>query len=177
MNNRIYILGFICGLAVVAIICLAKQFLSKQKRKQNSEYDERQEAIRGTGFKYAYLSAMFVLIIGGCIDSVAGGPHCTPLLFVLFGFWVSISIFTTYCVVKDAYFTLRSQRKTLIFVFLAAGLINLVIGIVYALQEKLIADGMLNSCAANLITGLCCIYLGLMMIGRSIYERRQELEE
>lgn len=183
MNNRIYILGFICGLAVVAIICLAKQLISKHKQKQqpkqkqNGEFDERQEAIRGTGFKYTYLTAMLVLLLGGCIDSLAGGPHCSTLLFALIDFWISISVFTTYCVVKDAYFTLRSQRKTLICVFLVVGLINIGIGTIYAVGEGLIADGMLSSCAINLITGVCCVYLGLMMIARSIYERRQELEE
>lgn len=175
MNSKTYMLGFICGLIIVAIIGIVLRISGKKKT--GCEYDERQEAIRGTGFKYAYFTGMLVLIIGGIIEIMMGRSWCTMFTFSMIALWISICVFTTYCVIKDAYFTLRSKRKTLIIIFLAAGIINLCFGLDSAKQGEIIVNGMLSLSATNLLTGAACIYLGLMMIVRSIYERRQEIEE
>jgi hypothetical protein len=45
------------------------------------------------------------------------------------------------------------------------------------MRGEIIEGGMLSLNASNLLTGAGCLYLGIMMICRSIYERRAEENE
>ena len=175
MNNTAYMLGVLCGLAIVLIIGVVLRILNKNNK--SCAYDERQEAIRGTGFKYAYFTALIVLFLGSIIEILMDATWCGLFTFALLAVWASICVFTTYCVIRDAYFTLRSRRKALIAIFIAAGAINLCIGIGHIIHGDIIEGGMLSLNAANLITGVGCLYLGVMMICRSLYERRMEDSE
>jgi hypothetical protein len=165
-------LGVLCGLAVVLVIGIVLRIINKSNK--TCEYDERQEAIRGTGFKYAYFTALIVLCIGGIIEMLLDKAWCGLFTFAFLAVWASVCVFTTYCVIKDAYFTLRSRRKALIAIFIAAGVINLGIGIGHIIRGDIIEGGMLSLNAANLITGAGCLYLGVMIVCRSLYERRME---
>lgn len=172
MNNSAYILGFLCGLAIVLMISVILRI--RLRNKQGYEYDERQEAIRGTGFKYAYFTALLVAVIGGIIETLTKKTWCGLFPFAMLILWSSLSVFITYCVLKDAYFTLRSKRKVLTAIFLIAAAINLYFGIESILSGEMIVNGALSLKATNLITGVSCFYLGVMMLVHSIHERRQE---
>ena len=171
MKENAYMLGFICGLVIVFAVCIVLRIVNRKKKA--CEYDERQEAIRGTGFKYAYFTALIVMVLGGIVETMTGVSWCNLFTFALLALWVSICVFTTYCVVKDAYFTLRSKRGLLMVIFLAAGVINLCIGIDSIVRGEILEGGALSLNASNLITGAACAYLFLMMLGYAIYERRR----
>jgi len=179
MHSKTYMLGFICGLLVVAAAGIIIRMICKKKLGiGGNEYDERQKAIQGTGYKYAYLTMLGVVIIGGVIESLLGFAWCSLFTLALIALWISICVFITYCVIKDAYFSLRSRRKPLMIIMMAAGIINLAIGLRNCIFEGgIFPNGQLELNFSNLLTGAACIYLSLMMIARSIYERKQEIEE
>ena len=172
MNSTSYMIGFSCGLLIALIIVAVLRI--QRKNKNGCEYDERQEAIRGIGFKYAYFTALGVMILGGIAEVIAGAAWCSQFTFAILALWASICVFTTYCVVKDAYFTLRSKRGLLIVIFQAASVINIIFGIDSLRHGEIIVNAALNLNAANLITGAGCLYIGVMMLVHSILERRQE---
>lgn len=171
MNSKAYISGFIFGLMIVAIACTIWRIVRREKR---AEYDERQEAIRGKGFKLAYFTAIIVLILGGCVEMLLDAAWCGLFSFAMLALWLSVCVFATYCVVRDAYFTLRSKRSLLIVIAFAGSAINLFIGIRSIAAGELMAGGVLSLNAVNLLTGACCLYLGAMMLCRSLWERRRE---
>lgn len=171
MNSNAYIFGFIFGVIIVAIACIIMRVV---KRDKSGEYDERQEAIRGRGFKLAYFTAIITLVLGGCAEILLDAVWCGLFSFAMLALWLSICVFTTYCVVKDAYFTLRSKRRVLIFIFFASSAINLYFGIRSIATGELLSGGMLSLYSVNLLSGVCCLYLGAMMIVRSLWERGRE---
>lgn len=168
MNGHAYVYGLLCGIVVVAIVLLLMRLVRHEKR---DEYDERQEAVRGRGFKLAYFTAIITLVLGGCVEQLLGAAWCGLFSFAMLALWLSICVFTTYCVVKDAYFTLRSRRKALIFIFFAASAINLLIGVRSIVAGELLEGGVLSLYSVNLLCGACCLYLGAMMLIRSLWER------
>ena len=170
--NGTYMIGFSCGLLIALIIGVVLRI--QRKNKYGCEYDERQEAIRGTGFKYAYFSAIIVMVLGGVAEIILDTAWCGLFTFAILTLWASICVFTTYCVIKDAYFTLRSKRSLLIVIFLAASVINIIFGIDSLRRGEIIVNAALNLNAANLITGAGCLYIGAMMLVHSLCERRQE---
>ena len=172
MNNSVYVIGFVGGLLSALIVGVVLRI--QRKNKYGCEYDERQEAIRGTGFKYAYFSAIIVMVLGGVAEIILDTAWCGLFTFAILTLWASICVFTTYCVIKDAYFTLRSKRSLLIVLLLAVSVINICFGIDSIRRGEIIEGGVLNLNAANLIIGAGCLYIGAMMLVHSLCERRQE---
>ncbi len=170
MNSNAYTFGFVFGLIVVVIACIIMRIVKQEK---SGEYDERQEAIRGRGFKLAYFTAIIALVLGGCVEQLLEAAWCGLFSFAMLALWLSVCVFTTYCVVKDAYFTLRSRRKALIFIFFVAGAINLVFGVRSIVVGELLEGGVLSLYSVNLLCGVCCMYLSAMMLIRSLWERRR----
>jgi len=179
MHSKFYIAGFWCGiLLVAAFIALIRVYMNRKLGKKATEYDERQAAIRGRGFQLAYLTALVVLVLGGTAELSFGVSWCSLFTFAMIALWASICVFTTYCVVKDAYFTLRSQRRWLIIIMLAAGAINLCSTISHIASGRLItAEGLLDTGFVNLITGAACLYLAAFMLIWTLHERRAEEDE
>lgn len=179
MHTKNYVLGLLCGLALAAVLRILLHIWAKKKLGQCScDYDERQAAIRGRGFHLAYLTALTVLILGGLAELITGVQWCSLFTFAMIALWISICVFTTYCIVKDAYFTLRSKRRMLMIILLAAGAINIAVGILNAANGVSIAeDGILNLGFVNLLTGAGCLYLAAFMLAWTLHERRGEMEE
>lgn len=179
MNSTAYILGFVCGIAIVAIICIAIRMIAARKDgKAPAEYDERQAAIRGKGFQLAYSTAIITLVLGGLAEMATGVAWCDLFVLAMIALWTSICVFTTYCVIKDAYFTLRTRRKPLMIILAAAGIINLAVSIMHIAEGSYIIEAeRLSTGFVNLLTGACCLYLGVMMALWTLHERRQECDE
>lgn len=174
MNSKAYILGFLCGILIVALCVGLRYFFKKKCHMNGNEYDECQRAIQGTGYKYAYFTAIIVIMLGGIIEALFDFQWCNLMMLALLGLWISLCVFITYCVIQNAYFSLRCRRKPIMIVMFLAGILNLIIGLCSAADSGLIENGHLNLYAGNLLTALCCIYLAVMMFCRTIWERRQE---
>lgn len=179
MHSKIYIMGFWCGILLVAVcITLLRVLMNRKHGKKAAEYDERQAAIRGKGFQIAYFTALAVLVFGGTAELSFGVSWCSLFTFAMIALWLSICVFATYCMVKDAYFTTRGQRRALIIIMLSAGVINLCSVASHIRNGRLFTpEGMLDTGFVNLITGASCLYLAIMTLVWTLHERRRETEE
>lgn len=179
MKSKAYIMGFICGLILVAVLCFITAYIKKRIfGSVAEEYDERQQAIRGVGYKIAYLTAISIAVAGGLLDVIFDLHWVGLFPFAMFILWISICVFATYAILRDAYFTLRSRRGLLTICFLAVGVANLIIGICsIALETGWMTDGKLNVECVNLLTGVCSFYLGCVLIYKHRHDLKLEEEE
>lgn len=176
MNSLEYISGFVIGVVIAVVIALLIRLLVKKKLGQNAyEYDERQKAIQGTGYKFAYFTLLICVVLGGIVETALGIGWIGLFPFSILCMWISISVFVTYCVIKDAYFTLQTKRTALMIAFLLIGLIN--IACVIFDGDPVFADGKFGTIFANLCTGVCTLYLTGVMLVKALAERRQDGEE
>lgn len=175
MNSKAYIAGFLCGLLAVALAGIIIHRIYKKKYGvSGNEYDERQKAIRGTAYQYAYLTLLCVLVLGSLAEVMLGFSWTTLFPFTMLGMWISICVFVGYCVMKDAYFTLRSKRKAFILIFLAVGAFNLFIaGSKLLSSDGFVTNGQLNYAFVNFITGISVLLLDGVMILKAVLDRRR----
>ena len=83
MNSLSYILGFLCGIAVVALVVLLIRLVFKKKSwVLCGEYDERQKAIQGCGYKYAYFTLMIAVIPSRISSPLRFGSLSFNILFL-----------------------------------------------------------------------------------------------
>ena len=176
MKSLPYILGFLCGLAAVAVAVLIIRYVFKKKDSLFcGEYDERQKAVQGCGYKYAYFTMMIAVVLGGLFDQGTGIKWIEQFPFAMLCLWISLCVFVTYCIVKDAYIALHARRKVLIGVFTVVGVLNLAIALSEILcGEGIVTAGRLNLSSSNLLTGAACLYIAIALCVKAILERRQE---
>ena len=108
MNNS-YMVGLIFGFIIVFLIFL---FLSIKSRKENkAHYDERQQLVRGEGFKISFLAVTFINLIyslGGYdfLENII-----SPQLVIMINTCIGILIYTVYCIFNDAYMQVGQKTK------------------------------------------------------------------
>ena len=181
--NIYYLLGVICGVAVgLAFVALLVYLTRKMGGKIDLEckkgaYDERQLLARGVAYKYAFFTLMIGMVIIALMEEIAG----IRLFMSMTGVWImvciSLAVFATICILKDAYMSLYENVKGVVIMFSAVALLNLVIGVSNIVEgASLIENGVLSVRCTNLIVGLLFIYILPVFIGRVIYNNKQ-LEE
>ena len=179
MNTVPYILGFLCGLIVVAIAALLLRYVLKKKNGVLcGEYDERQKAIQGRGYKYAYFTLMIAVAAGGVFDAWLGVKWIELFPFAMLCLWLSLCVFVTYCIAKDAYVSFQAKRKVLILIFALSALMNLGIALMEILHgDGIITGGCLNLTSANLFTGAASLQIAIALCIRAVYDRVQREDE
>ena len=175
MNSIPYMIGFLCGIAVVALVVLLIRFVFKKKNGVLcGEYDERQRAVQGCGYKYAYFTLMISVVAGAVFDVWTGIKWIEPFPFAVLCLWLSLCVFVTYCISKDAYISFQAKRKFLILIFAISALVNLGIALMELIcGDGLITGGCLNLSSANLFTGAASLQIAIALVVRAIYDRMQ----
>ena len=125
-------IGFIAGLIVLLGIVVICAIIKKSSLK--GEYDERQELIRGRGYKYALLTVMVFNAI--CL---------------IFGVEGQVPYFGVYSILHDAFIGLNNNVRSFVVLFAACIIANLFGGI-HHLQQGLLENGQVTFATGSNLT-------------------------
>ena len=168
MEPKAYSLGFVAGILTVAIIIIIIRYVLKKKTGVFcNEYDERQKAIQGVGYKIAYMTTLALVALGGVASMWMEKFPLSMFEFAITVIWVSISVFITYCIMKDAYLSFRANRKVLLAVWLAVGAVNVAMSFIPMISGETAAVSF-----TNLLTGIALLYLCAVMGVKVLIERK-----
>lgn len=155
-----YILGFCVGLGSVILIGAIIFLIAKNNRNQIREYDERQKAVRGVAYKYAYITLAAYVICNAVFTSVTDIKWADAFTEAFIGLCVSFLVFIILCIFKDAYLSLSERPKNVILTLGIVGAANAVMGLTAILQKSMITDGVLTFHSANLV---CAVMTGIVL--------------
>ena len=109
--NIFRLAGVAAGLGTGIILCVVLFRYGNKDKKIKTSYDERQEAIRGVAFKYAFYTILvyeMILMAAG----VAGITFPFPEYVVNFlGIMLGCTVLGVYCIWKDVFWGLNNNRK------------------------------------------------------------------
>lgn len=178
--SKAYIAGIVCGLVLVAvvgfIIGFARGFARKKRQQSTAEYDERQEAVRGRGFKYGYVSLVAYLAVYALQDALEI-YWCRLGAGLFLGFLLSVTVFVIYCIYKDAYFRVsdRPGFYAVLCALLAAA--NLVCGLVVPGLKGIEKEPMLGIEDINfMVAGFVFIIFINVLVKLWLDKRAEEME-
>ena len=111
MNND-YAAGLAVGIIVAILILGIIWKFNKNKMKGN--FDERQELVRGRGYKYACFTLLGLLTFDLLLESFRAFETLpvTRELFLFFILIVGIMVYALYCVKNDSYFGVGMDTRT-----------------------------------------------------------------
>lgn len=172
--------GMLVGIAIGAIVGILVVILllkiTKTNGKIRCEFDERQEALRGKGFKYAFFTLLGCNCIYGFLWTGFGNLPIDAGTFMILAVLIGIGVYATYCIWRDCYFSLNENRSKLMIVFAVCGGSNLVIGISNLLHGKGIENGVMNYRCINLFCGLLFVEIFIALLLRH-FRNEESCEE
>ena len=119
---------------------------------KEAKYDERQTAVRGRAFKYAYGTLLVALLFYAASDDIWN--WCVPLTGCAAALAVSLV-----SIMNEAYWWANTKRIGQYVTFALLGLMNLGLALSSWLRGDLIVDGVLQIGGANLVLGSVFIYI------------------
>lgn len=164
MENLAYVLGFLVGLLCVVIVSFIIRIIWKKKHgTKYGTYDERQVLARGSAYKSGFLILMVYELFVGMLSLGIGKEFFADSMTRSFvGIVIAVSVFAVECIVKDAYCSLSENAKSLIVLFLAAGIINLMLVIrSYFIGESYLTNGKLNYHSMNLMVAIMAFVIAM----------------
>lgn len=166
-------IGVLVGLLIAVVIVKAYNTDNKFK----SDYDERQEAIRGRGYKYASYTAWALLGLVACLSIGEVDIHMDNAVLAFAILAISLLVQTIHAVMNDAYFGSNNDRRKYIVFFIVIAAINLAGFAVRCTEGDLIVDGTVTWGAINGICGLIFVILGIALGIKNVINKREEEEE
>lgn len=131
--------GIICALIILVIVWKINKKLMKGK------FDERQELVRGRGYKYA----CFTLLIMLALDLLAeaydffDASVFTREIAIFFMIIIGVMVYAVYCIKNDSYFGIGTDTRTyrvVMWILIVSQLIKAAIGFI----EGVLVNGKLD---------------------------------
>ncbi|MBQ3036114.1 MAG: hypothetical protein IJD31_04200 [Lachnospiraceae bacterium] len=165
-----FVIGLAVGLLVVAI-CVAA---TKKGDDIKNQFDERQELVRGKGFKYGFFTMMIsnaaLLVLKILEIPLFSNMEVAMTASIVIG----VSVFASYCIWNDGYFALNENRKSLLIMFGLISTLNLVIGIGNVFAGVIIENGAFTFRSTNLFCALMFIAVFIVMLAKHIKDGKEE---
>ncbi len=103
--------GITVGIIVGLVIAFALLKVANTNHRMKTEYDERQQLIRGKGYMYAFYTILFYEVIMMIIDIgeftlpiESYAIHCVGLI-------LGVIVLGAYCIWNDVYWDLTTTRR------------------------------------------------------------------
>lgn len=170
-----YLVGMLAGVFVEIIaVAVCFEYVKIRKKGNNFEYDERQQFIRGNGFKYAYVTS--IVYNGGlCLLTVSGISLPIELsVLIMFGILLTALVYAVYCIQHDAYVSLNENANRLMIVFTLLGGFNTFIGITHIIHGTMVENGILTFHGINLFCGISLLVLVVVLFVHTKLQSREE---
>lgn len=173
-DNLSYGLGFIFGVIIFTAIIMIPMLIGITKdKKLKRKYDERQELIRGRGFKYAFytmvtISMLYSITLIG-LGELPIEESAAIVIIVIMG----IGVYAWYTILNDGYFALNERVPQTVITFIIIAIANFMIGISAWLDGGMVKNGVITFECLNLV---CAIFLLITVLVILIKQHKDKKE-
>ncbi|MBR5765329.1 MAG: hypothetical protein IKX95_00970 [Lachnospiraceae bacterium] len=144
-------LGFVTGLMIAVILLVFIFKYVNKDHKLKTEYDERQKAVRGKAYKYAFYTelAAQAVVMWLLMAEIELPIENYALLFT--AMMVGCTVLAVYCVWNDVYWGLNSNRKRYNGILIAAVILNALPVVANAMAGTLTENGKIGMPLLNIV--------------------------
>lgn len=167
-------IGFVVGAMVGIVIVIALIKMCNKNGAFKTEYDERQEAIRGRGYKYTVYITWALMALSVLLDSVG---IVIPMDYAAKMFTIillSVMVSVSYFIWNEAYFGQNNSIRKYGIAFTIIALFNLVITIFEGIRGGLVEEGILTFKAVNLEIVIMFAIIGIEYLIKKLVTKPEE---
>ena len=167
--------GYILGILVGVLVGVGVVALLFKLKAVDLTFDERQERARGQAYKYGFWTLVVCLFLYGFSDQIFG-RWCDVLAGAMLCIAAALMVFTSVCIVKDAYLSLKEKPRAVLTTLTVVTALNLVVGVMNWKNGRVVEDGILTSGAVNGICGIALLMLLVVYLVNYLLAKREDGE-
>lgn len=173
MFSLLWYAGMVLVGILISIILISR---NNSNKKFKSEYDERQEVVRGRSYKWGYYTAIVLFAVFTLLD--LGGIVFPVEQSVLFfgALAVSASVQVAYSLWNDAYWGINNKLRNYVVMFIVLGIINGLSGAMAYVDGRMIVDGILTHSFISFECVLIFVVFGIVCLVKSVV-KKSEVDE
>lgn len=166
--------GLLTGFAIGCVLIAFLLKFANRNHRMKTEYDERQQVLRGRGYMYAFYTMLMyeVLMVGIKVGEISLPIPDYILHFA--GLITGCVVLAGYCIWNDVYWGLNNNYKRYGIVFALLAVFNAFPVIGALTSGELVVDGMLNLPFLNLLVLVMMLILGIMMLVKRTTDKGAE---
>lgn len=168
-----YMLGVLCGVFLGGILIIAILRLTKKDGSIKCKYDERQQAVRGRGFKYGFFTLMFYDLIYAWSDDILGRRYFDNSVGMVVGIFLGVLVYVGYCIWHEGYFSLNENPKKVLIAFAVIAIMNFIIFAVNLIHGNVIKNGILTFNCINLFCGIMFLIIFGELFIKALCNKRE----
>lgn len=163
-------------LAIAAGIVLTALMLAFTKKGDSTknQFDERQEIVRGKGFKLGF----FTILISNLLFIVMKSLDVVLFSEMEVAMFISIiagaAVYVCYCIWNDGYFALNENKKSLMIVFCLMGVSNLLLGVGNIISGDAVVDGAFTFRSINLFCAILFMIIFVTLLIKRLMDGKEE---
>lgn len=172
--STLKVVGMIVGtLALVIVLCAAAVWI--EKKFPGKEYDERQKAARGRGYRLSFWVgfAYFVGVALVLLQQVDGEKTVEPYLLVFIGLMLQGVVEHTYCLFTHSALPLSQNRVATVLGYVTCGMLQFLQFHIWKARDGFALVGHGSAAWIWLIAGCCIFYLTVLHIIQAFVERKE----
>lgn len=170
-------IGIVCGIMVGILLAALLKRKTRMDNSKKYKYDERQEVVRGKGFKYGFFTILICNGLAVCMK-IAEVPLFNELgLPIIIGSFMGIGVWVVYCIWNEGYFALNENKGRIMILFVSAAIMNFCVGASALVHGTVIQDGKLTYQSINFLCGLLFIIIFLTMFLKKVYKDGKDEQE
>ncbi|MBR4760283.1 MAG: hypothetical protein IK078_09085 [Lachnospiraceae bacterium] len=172
-----YKAGVAVGIFVAITIFVLLMKIVNKDRKLKTEYDEKQLAVRGIGYKYGFFTIIFYDLAIVVISAMGIKIPMIPEMVLFTGVMLGAIVMASYDIWHDAYMGLNTNAKGFaVFAVIVAG-INLLSALFNWKDLAIYEEGVLQFPFMNLVCCFAFVLIGIQLFAKSIKDKKEIEEE
>ena len=169
--------GTVLALGILVGVMITAWLLSRKAMKKNCEYDEMQLKIRAKGYQIGFFTALGLLVVLILLLELNAFSFVTPGFAVYAILMISVVVFAAYCILHDAFISVRGDGRSQIIVFSLVVLAEGLASIRYITEGEFLKTGTLAfDSGAPVLMFICFLAILITLIVKTV-RNRKEAEE
>lgn len=174
MNIGILV-GVLTGIVIGIFFLIIFFKLTKKDGSIKCKFDERQELVRGRGFKYSFFTlVIYDAFIAFLSESLALNRYMDSILLSLIGIFTAVLIYVSYCIWNEGYFSLNENPKKVLIGFAVIALFNFIIGFMNIKENGMFENGVLTYRCTNFLCGIIFLIIFAELLLKRIIIKAEE---
>lgn len=175
MNART--IGILIGMIIGLLICGVVFITANNNRKIKTEYDERQNEVRGKGFKYGFYTAVILLGVVAVLDMMEVELPMENAVTSMTVICISVMVNAIYNIINEGYWGLNNNKKRYGIYMALIALLNAVVAYICYKHGILFVNGKLAMNGVNLICSIMFVILFVTILIKDITTKDDEGED
>lgn len=159
--------------AITVVLFGVLTIISRVKKSNGKQYDERQIIGRGKAYKMAFLTLLAYNLLYACVDA-SGIKWCESAVGMSIGIFIGVTAFAITAITKDAFEGVHTNPRYVILLFLLIIVVQSICFAAECIEGNIIENGVLTLNFISLFNAVC---FAVILVVYLLHNRKVKLLE